>query len=517
MRRANRRRQFQQAVRPAPFRGVNQIERLESETDGFAESLINSIPNQGSVETRLGSSLHCNITGETGSVKTLIPYVGTSASLFAVTDSDLYDVSSSTSSDEGLTVTNGFCSHTIFANTSGTYLFIVNGEDKMLRYDGTDWETETTDFDFDAAGVVTSDEFNFIHAHKNRIWTIEKDTLSGYYAPTAAIATSAMAEFSFAGLPGLGGTLIAFATWSVDSGSGLDDLFVAATTEGQIIVYQGTDPSSASTWSLVGVYQADRPKNNRCFQKFGADLYFLTETGIYSLAKLLREDARAATISRLVRPEFISRSAGTTATLGWQIFQYPEKGWILANTPLSSNRYHQIVQNTTASGPEEGWCFFEDMDSVCWGLHNSKLYYGTSDGKIFEYDQGFQDDDVAVESTIIPAWDYFGDTTRKRFNSVRFQVLTASSPAIEVGIITDYNPSLDNLYTPTLDGAEVVSVWDSAAWDTSLWAPVDTYFKALTGVAGEGLVGSMAMRVTGRAETFVYSQYTVTFEPGSMF
>jgi hypothetical protein len=60
-------------------------------------------------------------------------------------------------------------------------------------------------------------------------------------------------------------------TWTVDGGDGPDDRAVFVTSEGEVIVYQGTNPSSATTWAKIGSYYIGKPLGRRCLEKFGGD------------------------------------------------------------------------------------------------------------------------------------------------------------------------------------------------------------------------------------------------------
>ena len=46
-----------------------------------------------------------------------------------------------------------------------------------------------------------------------------------------------------------GGKLTAMATWTIDAVYGVDDNLVLISDKGEVAVYRGTDPTSASTWS----------------------------------------------------------------------------------------------------------------------------------------------------------------------------------------------------------------------------------------------------------------------------
>ena len=56
----------------------------------------------------------------------------------------------------------------------------------------------------------------------------------------------------------MGGFLVQMATWTIDNVSGMDDYAAFITSEGEVAIYQGYDPTQQSTWSLVGVFRIGR-------------------------------------------------------------------------------------------------------------------------------------------------------------------------------------------------------------------------------------------------------------------
>jgi hypothetical protein len=155
-----------------------------------------------------------------------------------------------------------------------------------------------------------------VQVHRNRLWfygTVDATNapkgLSAWYLPTGAIA-GAVVEFNVGPFASKGGRIVAMRTWTQDGGlGGLDDLAVFYTDRGQAIVYQGTDPSAASTWSLVGVFDLAVPASPKpegsssaeiivyvptdCYaMKYGVDTLFLTSDGLTSAGRVLRPVGR---------------------------------------------------------------------------------------------------------------------------------------------------------------------------------------------------------------------------------
>jgi hypothetical protein len=47
---------------------------------------------------------------------------------------------------------------------------------------------------------------------------------------------------------------MAMADWSIDAGIGIDDYAAFISDQGEVALYKGSDPTSATTWALVGTF-----------------------------------------------------------------------------------------------------------------------------------------------------------------------------------------------------------------------------------------------------------------------
>jgi hypothetical protein len=149
------------------------------------------------------------------------------------------------------------------ATSGGNFLFAVNGVDSAKTFDGATWAVP-------AITVATSANWNYIALHKRRIWAVEKNTMNLWYLAVDSIAGAAT-QFPVGALFKKGGHVVAIGSWTIDNGSGVDDLLAIATSAGEIAIYQGTDPASVATWDLVGVYTVGRPVGDKPFLDYGGD------------------------------------------------------------------------------------------------------------------------------------------------------------------------------------------------------------------------------------------------------
>jgi hypothetical protein len=313
-----------------------------------AIKMENWFPSTDKVSIRRGFSSHA--TGMSGNVESLIEYVPLSGSgqLFAANGGNIYNVTSAGA--VGAAVSTGHSNDrwqfAQLGTAAGQFVLLVNGQDTPLVYNGSSWGTTPAITGPTVASLI------WCNVHQRRLWVGEKTSLSAWYLPVNSIGGSAT-EFSLASVCKLGGYITAMGTWTRDSGDGMDDVAVFLTSEGEAAIYQGTDPASASTWGLVGVFRIGKPIGRRCFKKAGPDLVIVTQDGLVPLSAILTTDRSQ---SRLVSlSDQISKFVNDAVRLyisnfGWDIAVYPKGPYMLLNVPVSGAS-EQYVFNTITGAP----------------------------------------------------------------------------------------------------------------------------------------------------------------------
>ena len=110
------------------------------------------------------------------------------------------------------------------------------------------------------AALITATVF------KQRVWAIEANTMNIWYSAVQAYQ-GVFTLLPLGSVFKMGGSLMQMATWTIDNAAGINDYAAFLTTEGEVAIYQGNDPSSVATWSLVGVFHVGRPIGRRCICK----------------------------------------------------------------------------------------------------------------------------------------------------------------------------------------------------------------------------------------------------------
>lgn len=319
-------------------------------------------------------------------------------------------------------------------------------------------------------GLATT-EITQLWNFKERMFGVQKNSRSAWYWPAESIG-GAITEIPLGSVFQKGGNLLFGGTWSLDSGAGIDDVCVFATDAGELAVYEGTDPASTSTWSLVGVYNIGKPLNKHASFKAGGDLAILTEDGIVPVSEALRKDRAALQESAITAPiedawtAVISKRDGVypfTATL-WQ-----SRGKLLVGTPQNEDG---VPISFVANAQTGAWCRYTGWDVQCSRELGNNLYFGTSDGKIYNAEQRGNDDGVAYTGVYVPKFTDMRSASEKIVN--RSNLTARSSTAFNFSIkgLSDYVvPSL----TPPASASVSVgdSAWGTGVWGTFVWGGSD--------------------------------------------
>lgn len=479
----------QPASLPAPVGGWNARDALGEMPPMDAVYLENWFPTTSDVMLRKGYTEHA--TGLPDQVETLMEYAGATADkMYAISDGKVYDVTSSgpVGAAEVSGLTNSRWQYINVATTGGNYLMMVNGEDKAQFYTGSAWAEDGDGAPYDITGVNSADCVQ-INLFKNRVWLIEDGTLNAWYLPTSAIGGAAT-KFPLSGVAFLGGYLMAMATWTIDAGQGVDDLAVFITSKGQVIVYKGTDPTSAATFALVGVWNLGAPVGHRCFIKFAGDVLLVCQDGVLPLSGSLqssRVNPRVALTDKIqwAMSEAVSNYG---ANFGWDLLYYPESNMLFLNVPVSEgSNQQQYVMNTIT----KSWCKFTGWEANCWTLFGDLPYFG-GDGFVGHAWNSNGDNATNINADGKQAFNYFKSPgLLKRWTMMRPIISTNGTPSIQANINVDFDdtpPSTAIAYTPTVYG-----VWDIGQWDISLWGGDNVIQKNWQGVSGIGYCAAVRL------------------------
>jgi hypothetical protein len=381
-----------------------------------------------------------------------------------------------------------------------------------LLYDGTTW-TAITGVSTPAITNVTASSLINVNVHKGRVWYVQSGTLDTWYTAAGAL-TGALTKFALGSIFRNGGHLIAMGSWTLDSGTGVDDLAVFITSTGEVAVYRGTDPAAAATWALVGIFNIGKPLGYRCFQKYQGDLLIITQDGLDTASSALissrtsKNSAKTGVIVGAVK----EAASLYGASFGWEVTQYSgDASMLVMNIPKGAGLQEQYVMNTTTGA----WCQFTGWAANTFAVFNDELYFG-GDGFVRKAWTGTSDIGSNIVGEMVAAFDYFGNSNgQKIVKMVRPVIGWDSNPAeFLIGIDADF---LVNTPTGAISfPASTGGVWDTGLWDTAIWGGSVTLNRNWYTAFAVGYAFAPHLKVSSRTAQVRLAAFDFLYERGGV-
>jgi hypothetical protein len=445
---------------------------------------------------------------------------GSTQKLFAATAGGIFDITAVADINVPPTaavgsLTGGAWTFVQFQTSGGDFLVGCNGTDTPQEYDGSAWSASTM------TGLTTS-LLSHVWAFKNRLFFIQSGSMNFWYLPVGS-KTGALTSFSLAGVFARGGSLLFGATWSLDAGDGVDDLCVIVSTMGEVAVYQGSNPSDASAWSLVGRYEISKPLGKDATERAGGELLIATVEGIIPISEAITKDRAALSLTAVsapIEPDWV-KAVSERAGLPWTLQKFSERNMMLVGSPAPSaliDKAAFVVNIETGA-----WCRYtgEAFDirgqTVLQGVH----YTGTGAGIVYRTEVGGNDNGANYQCDYVGHFSQLGrGAAFKTANLMRghFRASQAFVPKLSASV--DYNVTLRP--APPSVANSTPDVWDSGIWDTAVWDSAGGVVQATSrwvGIVGAGHCLAPQVQVTcgvtPRPDAELLS-IDVMFEPGAV-
>jgi hypothetical protein len=464
-----------------------------------AAVLENWFPLATSAVMRRGSQQYAVIGTDGTPVTALFAYVnGNNSKLFAANETAIYDITTVLQPDDlwlvdgdgnflvdddgeffivagtppaedGTgTLTGGDWSVVQFETAGGVFLRAVNGVDTPIVYDGSAWSTSPAITFTDG---TTADQLNNVWTSQSRMWFVKADSMTAYYLDPESIGGAANA-LPLGSVFTRGGSLLFGASWSIETLGGLNEHNVFVSTEGEVAVYQGTDPSSSTTWTLVGVYRIGRPLGPKAWIKAGGDLVIATDIGFVPLSQAMQRDYSALSPSAVSYPieTAWNDAVAERSNVNWNCEVWPTNQMVAVAPPTVSGTSPEIYVANARTG---AWAKFTGWDANCLCVWESRMFFGTRSGKVIEANVTGADLGAPYTGTYIPLFDDLRSPGSIKIAKMARAVLREGVPIAEkVSINVDFDTTL-----PAAPDATVVS--NVSAWGTAVWG-VDTWGKTLS-------------------------------------
>lgn len=510
---------FVSSMKP-PVGGLNFRQPAISLEPQFALVLDNLLPKGNYVELREGYASHCE--GIPGEVISIASYVGKMPSanrIFAFNDQgDVYDVTDRSKKPTRVLETDQMDGIWESINTAGideNYLVLVSPAGGYWTYSDRDGFLKR-----DITGDGDNKRFGTVFNWKDRVWLIEESSTRAYYLDIGAIQGNAT-EYDFYAVINRGGTLLYGCNWTFNAGYDIDDYMVLVTSQGEVIIYKGTNPDEAETFKLEGVwYVGDIPAGRRSYTNFGGEMFITSSLGIVPISKLVNGQVanEFQTASAAIQPVLIEHFNRDKNKFGWELEMIYNQQFLLVKTPLGQFNTHVYYVMNTNSG---AWATISGMPMLCTTQVGSEMFFGTVDGKVcraFVGDNDGDDLDGNIGKPIVGKYlsgynDFDSPANLKSFQLAKPIFVAYDSPSVGVKIFTRYEdmfPIVESTYPRPFGG-----IWDKDKWDQTFFGGGNSTFTGWVGLEGMGYYGALAISMTGKGKT-QYISTTVTMKKGGV-
>ena len=511
---------------PSPIGGLNFRDPISEMAPTDATVLNDFIIRPFGLELRSGWSEHCVEVGSAVStIETLLTYQAPATAndkLFACVGDKIYDVTTFNTPTLALTeaaANNGRWESTMFVNNAGAFLIAVNNSDGgYYTYDTVGGWVQRTPAGFPSNSITS------VIAWKNRLWfTFENDS-RGFYLAIGAIDGTATA-FDFGPQLKHGGTLAGISNWTHDAGEGIDDYQVVFGTNGDVIVYQGYDPSAVTTYQLKGIWWIGSvPTGHRWWSQVNGDVWALSQNGVVPISQLVNgrfsDSDYLNPLTSKIQTELGPFVVSTMDDVAWEMIRVPHIDAIMLKAPPQPNSTWKNYILNQASG---AWSVFTKMPIFTGVQFQGVFYFGTNDGRVCT---GLSSTDATdgktiagvagetLEGEVQGGFEAFGSgSTLKRFLMCRPVFISDAAPSVRMQMNTEYS------YSTTAGSPAFAEpgtgVWDAGTWDTAAWSGSANTYASWVGLQGISYRGSLRLVVRGVPGTN-YASSQILVQPGGL-
>ena len=382
---------------------------------------------------------------------------------------------------------------------------------------------------------ITPSNFINVNVYMNRLWFVPENSTSVVYMQNVFGIQGSAVVFPLGQLMKKGGYIQAIGTWTVDTRQSVDEYIAFITSRGEVLVYQGTDPTTVSTFQLTGIYQIGSPIGRRCFTRISGDLLVITVDGVVGMSEMLSTDRSAAnrvSLTSIIMNEMNLAAQSYMNNFGWQLCEYPLGTLIIMNIPVQENAQSiQFVMNTITGA----WSRFIGLDETgtpnssygllanCWEVDSyDNIFFGGNDGTVYQWNVTNSDNGIPITCSVQTAYNNFGNGAQlKRYPMLQTLITTTGYPIPSIGINVDFNTT-NTLSTsqPLVDSS---GIWDQVYWNQFNFPGGPATTDYWSSVQGYGHYVSIVTQLTTSAnindptflETIQLNGWNITAETGA--
>lgn len=520
-----------------PTAGLNSTGAVAGMAETDAIEMDNVLSTDLGVMVREGWYEYAtNIGGDnTRPVRTVMSYEGapaggtasplTNSTLFAAADTGIFNIEgggnmAAVAAAIALsgTVNAGRMSFVQFTTDAGQFLVACSETDGGFLFNGSTW-IKMTSVGGPGPGIITGvDPTTFVHvcAWKKRLMFTARSSSKVWILDIGSVGGVAKL-FDFGPQLMNGGAVLGLANWTQDDGAGIDDRLTILGSSGDLVIYAGTDPTTADDFECLGTwYIGQPPVGRRCFTTGGGNVFVLTQFGVIPVNQIVQgglDNVLTSNTPLLVQLRKLQDILNTDfATLlnvdGWELLEMPNKALIHIARPsvsVSEHIQYAFQQHNLA------WSRFLDVPARTFARRLNESYGGTDDSRVLRILDGFTDGKlldgtgaVEVRARLTPAFSYFGNpTVRKQASMMRVNFVSSLAPAYALQMNVDFQ--IGSGTGNAIAGPTVGSFWNQAFWNQALWSGGSASFAEWRSVEGLGFALAPTIFVSAQVRTVIAS------------
>jgi hypothetical protein len=501
--------------------------------------LYNFIPSELGVRVRDGSREFArsvpDASSADGDIRTLM-YLNSVAAgsandkYFACTSDGIFDVTAGGAGPHTKVVDwpikdvdhAGWCAYRNYTNVGGDHFLLVTDEaNGYYIYDaGLDtWAAGT----FTGSPKPDAQDLVDITEWQGRIWFVERNTARAWFLDPLAL-TGDIAAFDVGNRFKKGGHLVQQTTWTVDDGEGMDDRFVQISSSGDLLVWQGINPTTAADMSLIGRWSVGEvPEGRRVLSTWGGDVMILSRFGLLKLSALLTGMATLndeSYISKNIARYFRSQMRDTVEQYGWGMEINPAEGIAIFSAPNPPAQANDPPVQFCLNNNTGAWSMFRNIDIRCMDYNVTGFFFGTSDGRVMEMAGNV--DNATLEGTGAATIDWSMLThysnvgqpgSWKRGQFIRPSFIGEAFPTYGIQMRYDFNLAEVGTWPPFV--GVPTATWDSAIWDIDKWSGAAQEYNQIAGLDGMGRNMAIAIRGESSFELSLIG-FDIMFDSGGL-
>lgn len=258
---------------PAPFQGINRKDSDVALPATYAVALDNLIPGPGYVSTRgpttqanAGVGANINTIGGNANGSTVLGTTG--GAIWAM--------------GGGAALATGFSGESWHCNLFQDRTILCNANDDPQIFNGA---TITAGV-YSGSGLTASALYGSL-TFKGRVYYWEAAQRHFWYAAAGSFQ-GALSKYDVSTFCRTAGYIVSMCPMTLDGGNGPDDMLAVLFSTGEVLLFQGDDPSSATSWQMIGSYLIGEMVGRRCWAIVGSATIVATKNGPVDLAKALQ-------------------------------------------------------------------------------------------------------------------------------------------------------------------------------------------------------------------------------------